>query len=400
MIQAVPRNETGSTDTHRRSNGTIRVLHVINGEHYAGAARVQDLLAVNLPKHNCEAAFACVLPDQFGPQRICQQTPLYEFPMRHKVDLRPARRIADMVIAEGFDLIHSHETRSALIGATAARLAGVPYIHHVHCQMSTEVGPRITTRIQTQINATIERTACRLADRVIAVSGSIQRFLQHNGFNQTPVCVIPNGVPDPNATLRLRDERDPWTIGMVALLRERKGLECLLDSLALLQSADGNIRLRIVGQFESSGYERAIQTRIAELNIADRIDFTGFTRNVSHEIQQMDLLVLPSVLPEGMPMVLLEAMAAGVPVAGSRVDGITDVIRDTHNGILFDPGNPESLASQVNRLLNGELNHRTLGENARQDYLANYSDSVMAARVADVYRTVLKQRHRLHEKGC
>src|SRR5688500_554397 len=84
----------------------VRVLHVINGEHYAGAERVQDLLAATLPEVGFEVIFAAVKPDQFPLRRNCRTAPLHQTPMRSRLDLRPARALADIVRREGCSLIH------------------------------------------------------------------------------------------------------------------------------------------------------------------------------------------------------------------------------------------------------------------------------------------------------
>lgn len=363
---------------------TGKVLHVVNGQHYAGAARVQDLLALSLPDFGYDVSFACVFPDKFEQKRQSQDSPLFNFPMNHRLDLAPAKRIARLVANEGYDLIHSHTTRSSLIGSTAARMAGVPYVHHVHCQMDTEVGQRI----KSFINKQIEKRACRRANRIIAVSDSVKRFLVRNHFCGTPIDVVPNGVPSPTDKKPVRTKGQSWVIGMVALLRERKGLETLMLALPELNTRF-DVRLRIVGSFVTKEYHLAMLNLADRLGIGSQIDWTGFTNDVNSEVCQMDVLVLPSVLPEGMPMVLLEAMAAGVPIVGSRVDGITDVIRHEENGLLAEPANAKSLAMQLSRIMGGEVTWGRLREECLADYHAKFSDKAMAAGVARVYDTVL-----------
>lgn len=367
---------------------TLKVLHVVNGQHYAGAARVQDLLALSLPQFGYEVSFACVFPDKFESRRQSQNSPLYNVPMRYRLDFRPARQIADIVKSEGYDLLHSHTTRSAMMAAAAAKMSNTPYVHHVHCQMNTEVGQRI----KTALNMGIEKLACRYADHTIAVSGSIERFLQNNGFNKSPITVVPNGVPAAVTMKPRREPGQPWTIGMVALLRKRKGLETLMQSLPMLRQQH-DVRLRIVGPFESEEYENQMLAMADSLGISEHIDWTGFTSNVNAEVTEMDVLVLPSVLPEGMPMVLLEAMSARVPIVGSRVDGIVDVIRHEHNGLLAEAANPTSLGEQLRRILSGELSWASLREAAINDYQQKFSNTAMCASVAAVYDEIAAARN-------
>lgn len=370
-----------------RGKRTLRVLHVVNGQHYAGAARVQDLLALTLPEFGYDVSFACLLPEKFPQERQSQASPLYELPMKHRLDFAPARRIAQLVQTNQIDLLHSHETRSAMIAAAVGMMTGVPFVHHVHCQMNTEIGAGVKQRI----NTSIERFACNRADHTIAVSGSIERFIRANGFDRSPITVVPNGVPSAGQSKPARKQGQPWTIGMVALLRERKGLETLMKALpALLEQFD--VRLRIVGPFESEGYRNRMYDLSDSLGISPFIDWTGFSRNVNQQIAQMDVLVLPSVLAEGMPMVLLEAMSTGVPIVGSQVDGITDVIQHEQNGLLFRPADANDLACQLIRLMNNEISWDSLSQRCDAEYRERYSQTAMAAGVASVYNRVLEER--------
>src|SRR5262245_45174319 len=92
-----------------------RVLHVINGEHYAGAERVQDLLAARLPEFGYEVGFACVKPVQFPNLRKSTQTPLYDLSMRSRIDLRAAWELRRIIRQDGYELLHAHTPRSLLV---------------------------------------------------------------------------------------------------------------------------------------------------------------------------------------------------------------------------------------------------------------------------------------------
>ncbi len=89
-----------------------RVLHVINGEHYAGAERVQDLLAMNLSRFGFEVGFACLKPGRFAMMRQALHAPLVELGMQSRFDLRPALRLARLVRREQYALVHTHTPRA------------------------------------------------------------------------------------------------------------------------------------------------------------------------------------------------------------------------------------------------------------------------------------------------
>jgi glycosyltransferase involved in cell wall biosynthesis len=127
------------------------------------------------------------------------------------------------------------------------------------------------------------------------------------------------------------------------------------------------------------------------LGIADFVQWRGFRSDIEAELDALDLAILPSILPEGMPMAVLEAMAAAVPTIGSRVAGITDVIRDGQNGLLVDPNDARKLAHVVSDVITGKHNWQLLSQNAVATHAEQFSDTAMAAGVAAVYRQVMKQ---------
>ena len=327
------------------------MLHVINGEHYAGAERVQDLLAQELGQFGFEVGFACLKPGQFPGLRQSQHVALYEVPMRGRCDLRAVWRLVRIVRREGYDLLHCHSVRTSLVASLVSKITGVPLVHHVHSPSSRDS----TRPWQDRINARIEAAGLRRASAVIAVSESLGRYLRGRGIAQEKICVVRNGVP----CRRPAPPRDPakrqWTLGTVALMRPRKGIEVLLKALAILKSEGLPVRLRAVGGFETPQYECQIKRLGGELGIGNLIDWTGFTQDVDAQLAQMDVFVLPSLFGEGLPMVVLEAMAAGVPVVATRVEGTPEAVRDGQDGLIVEPNDPADLAAAVRRLVRGEV---------------------------------------------
>jgi glycosyltransferase involved in cell wall biosynthesis len=210
------------------------------------------------------------------------------------------------------------------------------------------------------------------------------------GFPAERVVCVPNGVPAANQLPHRRTPGGSWTLGTVALFRPRKGIEVLLETLAVLRSRHWNVRLRAVGGFETPAYEAAVRGLAHRLGLDDAIDWIGFTRGVNRELAKIDLFVLPSLFGEGLPMVVLEAMAAGVPVVASRVEGVPDAVRHRETGLLVDPGSVSQLAAAIEEIVTGDVDYAALSEGSRRRHAAQFSDTTMAAGVAAVYRDVLK----------
>ena len=365
---------------------TRRVLHVINGEHYSGAERVQDLLAQELPRWGFGVSFACVKPELFPTTRQYQQAPLYLTPMQGRFDLKCGRELATLIRREQYQLVHAHTPRALLAGAIAAREAGVPLVYHVHSPTANDS----TRRLQNFVNARVERWLLRGASRLIAVSPSLATRMVEQGINPSRVVYVPNGVP----TAQSVDRRRPcktWTLGMAALFRPRKGIEVLLEALAHLRSRGHDVQLRAIGPFETPEYQREILALADKLNLADAIHWTGFVTDIHRELREVDLFVLPSLFGEGLPMVVLEALAAGLPVVATNVEGIPIAVRDGVDGLLVEPGDVAELATALARFIGSDskLDYVAMCGNARQQHAAHFSAAAMAEGVAQVYQEVL-----------
>jgi glycosyltransferase involved in cell wall biosynthesis len=363
----------------------LRALHVINGEHYSGAERVQDLLAANLRDFGFDVGFACLKPGRFDAMRISQLAPLSTLSMRSRFDLRPAWQLARIVRAENYALIHTHTPRAAMIGSIAARLTGVPLVHHVH----SPTGRDSTRRLQDSINARIERFSISNAAAVIAVSGSLAEYAATLGVAPQKIHVVPNGVPALGPLASRNLPTGTWTLGTVALFRPRKGLEVLLDAMAALRLAGHDVRLHAVGEFETAAYREQIEAQVARLEIGPFIEWTGFTQDVVGELTRLDLFVLPSLFGEGLPMVVLEAMAAGIPVVGTRVEGVPEAIRDGVDGLLARPNDSGDLARAIAEFIRGDADWSAIRQSAHRRQAERFSAGSMARGVAKVYREVL-----------
>lgn len=382
-------SDVDATSPPSPAQATVRVLHVVNGEHYSGAERVQDLLALELPALGFEVGFACVKRGRFSALRRSKLSALYECPMRGPFDLRCVKRLVELIRTEKYALVHAHTPRSVLVGSLAARWAGVPLVYHVHSPTARDS----TRRLQNFLNAKLERWSLRHAARLIAVSPSLRQLMCDQGFAAERVEYVPNGVPTAEAVSPRGRPRGGWTLGMVALIRPRKGVEVLLEALAKLRSQGHDVRLRAVGPFETPAYEAEVKRLAGRLGLEEAIAWTGFVSDVPAELARIDLFVLPSLFGEGLPMVVLESMAAGVPVVASRVEGVPEAIRHGEDGLLCEPGSAVRLAEAIEQIMTDQHDYAAMSRNARLRHAERFSAHAMAAEVARVYREVLGKRN-------
>ena len=364
----------------------MHVLHLVNGEHYAGAERVQDLLAQWLPRFGVEVTLVWLKPDKVSRRRGCQQTPRVELPMRTRWDLRVVRPLVRLVRQRKIDLLHSHTPRTALVAALLKRKTALPWVHHVHGHTATEARRRGWAALV----GWIERQVVRRANRLVAVSQTAAGYFRNQGFAPESLVVIPNGIAGPEQLPGRDAPRPPWQLGLVGLWRPRKGLEVALEALALLRTRfSAAAVLHVVGPFETPDYEQEVRRLVERLELQEQVRFLGYRQDVAAQLEQMDLLLFPSILPEGMPMVLLEAMAWGVPVVASEVPGVVDVMVPEETGVLVPPQQPETLARAALEVLNRPGRWEELRRAAFTRQRRLFSAEKMAQEVASLYQAVL-----------
>ncbi|HOA50848.1 MAG: glycosyltransferase family 4 protein [Thermogutta sp.] len=365
---------------------TARVIHVINGEHYSGAERVQDGLALVLPQYGFDVQFVCLKPGRFAKCRRAQGAPVENLPMRSRWDVAVASQIAALAEKTSAVLLHAHTPRSAMITALAARKCRLPWLYHAHSPTLRDSG----NWVKNFAVAMMEWWAVRQADHIIAVADSLKRYWQRWGISADRVSVVHNGVPSWPTLPKRPHPGGTWTIGTVALFRPRKGIEILLRSLHQLRREKIPVRLLAVGPFETRKYEYHVKSLAARLGLEDVVSWVGFTPHVDTLLAKMDLFVLPSLFGEGLPMVILEAMALGVPVVASRVEGVPEVIRDGQDGLCVTPGSVLALTHALRTVISGQVSWQSLREQAYRRQRQCFSLESMGRATADVYRHILR----------
>lgn len=362
------------------------VLHVINGEFYSGAERVQDLLALQLPKLGFQVGFACLKPDRFPKVRCAKNAPIYDLSMGSKFDLTVVKKLASLIKNVPYDLVHTHTPRACMVGRMSIINSGVSMVHHVHSPTLFDS----EKKLRNIVNTVTERISLIGVDGIITVSDSLKSYMIRQGITAKKLYTVRNGVPGvKKISLRIKPGKT-WTIGTVGLFRPRKGLDILLKAISNLRSKKIDVVLIAVGPFVSIEYENFIKKLAEDLGIAESVEWTGFVENVDREFERFHAFVLPSLFGEGIPMVLLEAMTSGLPVIVSSVDGITEVVRNEKEGLLFKPGSVRELTAALEKLFNGEIDWETLSINARIRHKEEFSDVAMAQGVAKVYRHILR----------
>lgn len=363
-----------------------KVLHVINGEHFSGAERVQQLLGISLPKFGVETEFACVKPGKFPSLCGLDANVVSCFPMKSRLDLTIVPRLASKVLSEGFDILHAHTPRSALIASAVAARTGRPWCYHVHSPTSRDS----TRGAFNRVNSWMEQFSIKSCTKLLTVSRSLRREMLRLGVPRHRLAVVANGVPaispiDAESRLNLKS----WRLGIIALIRPRKGVEVALEAIRQLRERNVNVELELIGSFESDTYQSEILGLLKKLELHDCVRWTGFTSDIASALQRLDVLLLPSLFGEGMPMVVLEAMAAAVPVVATKVEGTPEVIRNGIQGLLAEPGCATSLANKISEITSDRCRWAEFSRAALARHRSHFTEADMARRVAEVYKQLM-----------
>jgi glycosyltransferase involved in cell wall biosynthesis len=230
-------------------------------------------------------------------------------------------------------------------------------------------------------------------DRVIAVSSDIQNVLSQIYGADRVVC-IHNGIDleAAHATVERQEKRKEWSIdeeavvvGTVGRLVPVKGHAMLLEAMRMVRHSNQNLTLLLVGDGPLRGH---LEAEVKRMGLERAVIFAGHQEQSYDFINIMDIFVLPS-LHEGIPMVLLEALALKRPVIASRVGGIPEVIENGVSGLLVGREDVLSLANSIRELMKNQSRAIQFGQRGRDRLEHEFNAQLMAAKVSGIYQSLL-----------
>ena len=279
------------------------------------------------------------------------------------------------------DVLHTNTLKSAFYGGAAGRLARVPVVWHVRDRIAPDYLPKSAVLLV--------RTASRmLPTAVVANSHATLDTLPNLArgdvlYNPVINDAVAPGLPRPD-----RRER-PLTIGIVGRIAPWKGQHIFLEAFASTFRGE-NVRARVVGSplFGEDAYAGSLEQQADRLGIADQVDFRGFRENVWQELAELDVLVHASATPEPFGQVVLEGMAAGLPVVASAAGGPAELITNDIHGLLTPPGDIAALGDALLRLSVDPSLRERLGA-ASLERSREFTPERSAQQLLQVYRGIL-----------
>jgi glycosyltransferase involved in cell wall biosynthesis len=233
-------------------------------------------------------------------------------------------------------------------------------------------------------------------ESVICVSEDLRDRCLAQGVSADRCRLVENAI-DANEFIRRTDLNEAQrrasvpkgrlVIGAVGRLSAEKGFDLLIRAVQQLVLAGHDVEVWIIGEGDAGPHLRALA---AELGLSDRVRLLGYMSDTRPLYEAMDVFALSS-LREGLPNVVLEAMAMEVPVVATRVAGVPRLIRDGETGVLVDPGSVEALTSGLRRLLGDSHTRVQLAAAARQCIVEKFSFATRMQKVRAVYDGLLAQ---------
>jgi glycosyltransferase involved in cell wall biosynthesis len=297
-------------------------------------------------------------------------------PRRYRAEWR---RVTEELRRAASTVAHTHGYRADVVGLLAARAARRPTVSTVHGYVASDLRGRVYEWV--------DRRALRRFDAVVAVSRPLVERLARAGVPAPKLELVPNapGAEQPTAS---RDEArrvlglDPSTpvVGWIGRLTPEKGPDVLVEAAALLP---GDVGISVLGE---GPLKAGLLRRAESLGLGRRVRWHGIVESAGRLLAAFDVVVLSS-RTEGTPMVLLEAMAAGVPIVATAVGGVPDVVSD-REAVLVPPDDPRALAAAIASALDRRGGSASRVEAARTRLRSAYGVEAWLDRYEAIYRRV------------
>jgi glycosyltransferase involved in cell wall biosynthesis len=293
---------------------------------------------------------------------------------------------ADVIHTHSYMLLHSDIT------SVVSKLKKTPLVLTVHAYGSMLSNP-YKDLLAKLYNSTTGKVILNCADKIIALNPEALIYLSDLGVEDKKIELIPNGIDygkfaNPNSTTGFREKYDlnGKIILFVGLLQERKGVQHLLNSAPQLLKAVPDANFIIVGDGE---LKRDLKRLSERLEISDKVKFTGFLpdKELLEAYASADVFAFPSAF-EGLPTVIIEAMASGKPVVATNVGGIPSLVKDGITGFLVNYGDVNQLANVMTTILKDESLAKRMGENGRKA-AKDYDWSIIGKKVEKLYQKVI-----------
>lgn len=296
-------------------------------------------------------------------------------------DVRAVHECVDLLRRIQPDIVHLHSSKAGFIGRIATHIAKIPVVFTAH-GWGFKPGVPPSRRI---VVWSSERVVSGFTNKIICVSDYDRNLaLRYKISNPKQLITIHNGLSH-DAPQASPSKGEELSVIMTARFQEPKEQQLLLRAFA--QCKASNIRLLFVGDGPQINDSKALSAR---LDLENRVSFLGDRDDVPTLLAHAHVFVLLSRY-EGLPISILEAMRANLPVIASRVGGVPELVRHGASGYLVPPGDARAVAGGIITLASSPALRVSMGAKGRQIFEAKFTQDQMLARIEAVYQTLLSE---------
>ncbi|MDD5674537.1 MAG: glycosyltransferase family 4 protein [Chitinivibrionales bacterium] len=383
-------------------NKPIKILHIITQLDCGGSARSTLLTACGLHDDRCQSAIACgvsVNPSEAAEAAAhAAGVPIFHFPnLRRPMtpwrDVLALVNLYRLIHKNKYDIVHTHTSKAGILGRFAAKMAGTPVIIHTP---HGHVFYGYFSKALTAFYVFLEWAVMGFTDALITLTRrEKQDYLDRHIGPAAKIYPIYSGIPlepfltgkKPRAQVRaqLGISETEFVCGTVARLVAIKNHALIVEAAGLLVNHIKNIRFVFVGDGE---LHDQLTEQINNAGLSEHFLFLGWRSDVADLVRAFDIFVLCSK-NEGMGRAFVEAQAAGVPVIGSRICGIPEVLLEGRTGLLIDHDRAHELAEKIMLLYNNPERTTIMPQQCREWVNPRFSVETMVAEIERLYQKSL-----------
>lgn len=374
----------------------MKILQICSAREIGGGERHLVDLARSLAERG-HTVYVALIPGSplIRELSFLPKQQILELPLRNSLGLFSVMQLARFAREHEVEIIHAHVARDYPLAALASsRARNTPYV--------------LTRHVLFRLKK-IHKLILRRVSRVIGVSPAVTAALQKQDiFDPGTVVTIPNGVDTGRFAKKANNNRPSYLtkrngqlfVGMVGNLAPIKGQEEFIRAAAIIASQRGDVEFFLAGEDKSRAGENraAIESLIAQLELTKRTHLVGWLDDVRDLLETLDLFISPS-RSESFGLVIVEAMASGVPIVASLSEGAQEIIEDGVTGRLVPVGEPEALAKAIAELLSNEAERKRLSANALNSVNQRFSLERMVDATEQLYLDVLNEKAANLTKG-
>ncbi len=319
--------------------------------------------------------------------------------------IRPINPIKDLIALlrlfrfckrEKIDIIHTHSSKAGILGRWAARLAKVPIITHTIHGWGFYPGQNPLKR---GLFIFLERMTGRITDRLIAVSrANIKTGIENRIGEKEKYTLIRSGIKllefqnvEGNIAEKKKElglEEDTKVVAMIACFKPQKAPLDFIRVAKRVIEKKPKTQFLLIGDGE---LKAAIERLIKELNLEKKVILTGWRRDIPQILKVIDVLALTSRW-EGLPRVFPEAMASGLPIVATEVDGAPEAVEEGVNGFLVSVGDIEGMAERIITLLDNPERAEGMGRKGREKVFPEFDIDLMVKKIDNLYQELARDK--------